>query len=132
MTKTVLFLCPHGAAKSVLAAAAFQRLADQRGLPLRALCAGTEPDATIAPAVVALLARAGLALPAERPQLVSAAQIAAAQRVVSLGCTREELPQQPAQWEQWDDVPAPSQDLAGAYARIQQHVTQLVEELGQS
>jgi arsenate reductase len=122
MTETVLFLCPHGAAKSVLAAALFQRLADARGLPLQPDCAGTEPDPELAPRVAALLAREGLAAPVERPQMVTEAMLEGAAWVISLGCARDELPGAPRRWEQWDDVPPPSQDLAGAYARIQQHL----------
>ncbi len=52
-SKTVLFLCPHNAAKSVLAAADCDRLVRERGLPYRADSAGTEPDDGPAPAVVA-------------------------------------------------------------------------------
>lgn len=44
---TVLFMCPHGAAKSVLASAYFERLAKERGLNVRVESAGTEPDATV-------------------------------------------------------------------------------------
>lgn len=127
---TILFLCPHGAAKSVLAAALFQRLADERGLSLRAECAGTEPDFTVAPGVAALLAREGLVSPVERPQLVTVDLIAGARRVVSLGCSFDELPLQPREWELWDDVPPPSRDLEGAYARIRQHLLELHSGLG--
>ena len=40
---TVLFLCPHGAARSVLASAYFQRAAKERGLNVRVDAAGTDP-----------------------------------------------------------------------------------------
>ena len=40
---TILFMCPHGAAKSVLASAYFQRLAKERGLNVRVESAGTNP-----------------------------------------------------------------------------------------
>jgi len=53
----VLFLCPHNAAKSVLAVAEYDRLAQQRGISLRADSAGTEPEAAPSPAVVAALRR---------------------------------------------------------------------------
>jgi len=56
---TVLFVCLHGAAKSVLAAAEFERLARAQGVEARAVFAGTEPDAQIAPVVVARLLRRG-------------------------------------------------------------------------
>src|ERR671925_873480 len=40
----VLFVCLHGAAKSVIGAAHFRRLAAARGLSVDAVAAGTEPD----------------------------------------------------------------------------------------
>lgn len=126
MAETVLFLCPHGAAKSVLAAALLQRLVEERSLPLQAACAGTEPDPLIAPHVSAWLAQEGLPLPLDRPQLATAAQIAQADYVISLGCALDELPQRPARWELWDDIPPPSQDLQGAYTRIQQHLAKWI------
>ena len=51
----ILFVCLHGAAKSVLAAADCERLAASRGLRVTADFAGTEPDADIAPKVAAAL-----------------------------------------------------------------------------
>jgi protein-tyrosine-phosphatase len=127
MNDIVLFLCPHGAAKSVLAAALFQRLAEERGLPLRAACAATEPDPEIAPHVRALLAQEGLALPLEQPQLVTEELLAEASHVISLGCARDTLPVAPMHWEEWDNVPPPSQDLQGAYTLTQRHVTAWIE-----
>lgn len=127
MTTTVMFLCPHGAAKSVLAAALFQRIMEERGLPLTATCAGTEPDAEIAPHVRALLQHEGLALPLEQPQHVTADLLAQVSYVISLGCDLDTLPLTPTHWEMWDDVPAPSQDLQGAYTCIQRHLATWVE-----
>ncbi len=48
---SILFLCPHGAAKSVLASAYFQRAAKERGLNVRVDSAGTEPDEQVSSAV---------------------------------------------------------------------------------
>ncbi|MGH9334858.1 MAG: hypothetical protein ACRD21_14045, partial [Vicinamibacteria bacterium] len=42
--RTVVFVCEHGAAKSVIAAAHFNRLAKERELPFRAISRGTVPD----------------------------------------------------------------------------------------
>ena len=47
--RTVVFVCLHGAAKSLIAATLFQRLADERGLAVRSTFAGTEPDPAIQP-----------------------------------------------------------------------------------
>src|SRR5205823_2361753 len=45
----VLFVCLHGAAKSVVGAAHFRRLAAAHGLDVDAAAAGTEPDPQLAP-----------------------------------------------------------------------------------
>jgi len=129
MSDTVVFICPHGAAKSVLAAALFQRLAEERGLSLRATCAGTEPDPVIAPHVRALIVQEGLALPIELPQLVTEKLLIEASYVISLGCAQDMLPLVPTYWESWDDVPPPSQDLQGAYKIIQQYLTVWIDAL---
>ena len=48
---TVLFMCPHGAAKSVLASAYFQRVAKERGLNVRVEAAGIEPQEAVSTVV---------------------------------------------------------------------------------
>src|SRR5438093_5785714 len=48
----VLFVCLHGAAKSVVGAAHFRRLAAARGLAVDAVAAGTEPDPALTPGAV--------------------------------------------------------------------------------
>ena len=129
MSRTVLFLCPHNAAKSVIAAAYFQYLADRAGLDLRAVSAGTEPEAAVWPAVVALLQADGLAVPDQPPRRVTAQDLAAATRIIAMGCTGAELGLPESAVEQWDDVPLASQDLPGARAAIRAHVEQLIAEL---
>jgi protein-tyrosine-phosphatase len=97
-------------------------MAAAQGRPLRAICAGTEPDPAIAPHVRALLSDKGLAAPLARPQVVTAELLAEATSIISLGCNQDTLPAIPHHWERWDDVPSPGQDLQGAYARIEQHL----------
>ena len=125
MRPLILFVCPHGAAKSVIAAAYFRRLAGRRGLRLDAAAAGTEPDETIPAAVVDGLLADGLDLRGQRPRRVTAAELASAARVVSFGC---ELPGAASPVERWDDVPAVSADFAAARAAILARVERLVDE----
>src|SRR5687768_7810131 len=73
---TVLFMCPHGAAKSVLASAYFQRAAKERGLNVRVESAGTEPDPKVSPAVAAHLTRNGDPVPSGAPSKVTPEQLA--------------------------------------------------------
>jgi len=55
LRRSVLFVCRHGSAKSVLGAADFRTLAAGRGLEIEAVAAGLEPDAQIAPLLIEAL-----------------------------------------------------------------------------
>jgi arsenate reductase len=131
MRPTILFLCPHAAAKSVLAAAYCQRLARQRGLDVQITSAGTEPDATVSPSIVELLRAEGLDVAHHTPRRVTQEEIGAAFRVISLGCDVRHLAPPGTRVEHWDDVPAPSQQLERAREVIAAHVERFVEELTQ-
>jgi arsenate reductase len=129
MTEKILFLCPHAAAKSVLAAAYFNRLAQKYGLDFIADAAGTEPDETVAPAVLKLLAGEGMDVTQHKPRRVSESELKAAHRVISMGCALEDLAIAPEAVEEWLDIPAPSQDLLGARDRIEAHIQALITNL---
>jgi protein-tyrosine-phosphatase len=122
-------MCPHGAGKSVLASAYFQRLARERGLNVRVESAGTDPDPEVAPIVATHLEKTGYELPVATPRRVTEADLATAAVVVSIGCDLKGLPLPRGTLLRWDDVPGPSEDLAGAEAKIRAHATQLVDEL---
>ena len=122
----VLFVCLHGAAKSVIGAAHFRRLAAARGLAIGAVAAGTEPDAELAPGAVKGLAGDGLAPSPSRPRPVTLYDLASASRIVSFGC--DVAPAKGQRVDQWD-VPAVSDGYAVARDRIVAHVERLVSEL---
>ncbi len=82
---TVLFICPHGAAKSVIAANYLRHAAARRGIALDAVAVGTDPDAAVPPAVVAALDAEGIDVSAHRPRRVTPMDFAAAHRVVTIG-----------------------------------------------
>jgi protein-tyrosine-phosphatase len=129
MRHTLLFLCPHGAAKSVIAAAYCQQVADQYSLDVQATSAGTEPSAQVSPAVVELLQAEGINVANNIPQLVTTEALMAASHVISLGCDLDNLLPPGTLVERWDDVPLPSQDLAAARDSIYAHVEQLINNL---
>jgi protein-tyrosine-phosphatase len=123
----VLFVCLHGAAKSVIAAAHFRRLAAARGLGIGAVAAGTEPDPELAPGAVKGLAGDGLAAAPARPRPVTLYDLDTASRVVSFGC--DVTPARGQRVDRWD-VPAVSDGYAAARERIVANVERLVAELG--
>jgi protein-tyrosine-phosphatase len=110
---TVLFVCLHGAAKSLIAASHLERLARERGITVRTEFAGTEPDPELTFAAVAGLQAEGIHVRGQRPRRVTADDIRRASRVVSFGCDLGALaPGVPI--ERWDDVPAVSEDYRAA------------------
>jgi arsenate reductase (thioredoxin) len=126
---TVLFMCPHGAAKSVLASAYFQRLAKERGLNVRVESGGTEPDPAVSSAVAAHLAKNGYQVPIDTPRRVSAEEFQAADVVISLGCDLTGLPARRGVLQRWDEVPGPGENFAAADEAIRKRVAALIEDL---
>jgi protein-tyrosine-phosphatase len=125
MTTTV-FVCPHGAAKSVIAAAYFNRLAAARGLQAHAIALGTDPDPMVAAPVAAALLAEGLDVRTHRPRAVTPEDLATASRVVSMGADLGDGLPRGLAVVRWDDVPPPSQDLAGARAVIAARIAELI------
>lgn len=132
MDHPVLFVCLHGAAKSVLAAADFQRMTAERGLDIPAVSAGTEPDAAIAPGVLRTLLAEGVDLRGRVPRPLTRGDVAGAARVVAFGCDLGEAAPAGTAVEQWADVPAVSDDLPAARAVIRRHLERLVDECARS
>jgi arsenate reductase len=81
---TIVFVCEHGSAKSVVAAAHFNRLATEARLPYRAVSRGIKPDAEVAVGAKAGLARDGIDVSGWRPKLVTDKDVRSATQVVSL------------------------------------------------
>jgi arsenate reductase len=129
---TVLFMCPHGAAKSVLASAYFVRLAKERGLNVRVESAGTDPDPTVSPAVAAHLKRQGYPVPESNPRKVTAKDLESADVVISIGCDLSGLEEPRGKLVRWDEVPPLSEDFARADEAIRKRVTELIDELVRS
>lgn len=82
-TPNVLFLCPHNALRSVIAAALFNQLAAGRA---RGESAGTEPDEQVNDRTITVLREVGIEVADEKPGRVTREQFEQATRVVSLDC----------------------------------------------
>ena len=125
----VLFICPHGAAKSVLASSYFRQMAKDRGLNVQVDFAGTEPDPQLSPKAVERLNARGYAAPPGSPRKVTREELASADLVISIGCNVDGLAPASAKVRHWDDVPSPGDDFDRADEAILERVTQLVAEL---
>jgi protein-tyrosine-phosphatase len=127
MTATVLFVCAHGSAKSVIAMQHFRRLAASRGLGIGATSAGIDPDGEIPPHVVAGLRDDGLTTEGLHPQRLTEGDLRTAWRVITFGCDLGEVVPAGCEIERWDDVPMVSDGYAAARSAILARVTALLD-----
>jgi len=122
-------MCPHGAAKSVLASAYFQRLAKERGLNVQVRSAGTDPDSEVSATVASHLMKNGYDVPVTKPRRATADDMANADVVISIGCDLKDLPPPLGTLVRWDDVPSTTDEFARADERIRERVIALIDEL---
>ena len=124
---TILFVCEHGSAKSVVAAAHFNQIAASRGLPFRAISRGTVPDAEMAPAAVEGLLGDGLKPDEPAPTKLEQRDLDDAVRVVTFCALPPEL-QARSPTEQWE-VPPVSTEYAASREAMLVKIERLLLEL---
>jgi protein-tyrosine-phosphatase len=137
----IIFVCEHGAAKSIIAAAYFNQVAKQKGLDLKAVARGTNPDHELSPSAVHGLANDGLVPTESTPKQLSLADMQSAQRIVSFcelpiqyrkGGSSREHPRRRRSAptiEQWEDVPPVSENYEKARNAIIEHLNILLDNL---
>ena len=125
---TVVFVCEHGAAKSVIATAYFNKLAAERGLPHRAVFRGTTPQDELSVRAVAGLKADGVAIPEGKPTAIGGGDIASATHIFAIGCTLPGKALQSGKAADWSDVPD-DQGYGPMRDAIVRHVQQLLNDL---
>ena len=126
---TILFICEHGAAKSVIAAAHFDKLAKARGLKYRAVFRGTNPDPALAPSAVKGLTEDGIDTRGWKPEVVTKKDLEVASAVVTLGCTLPDKEAVAGKVSEWNDTPSVGQNYQAARDYTVQRVQLLVDDL---
>jgi arsenate reductase (thioredoxin) len=124
----VVFVCEHGAAKSVIATAYFNKLAAERNLPVRATFRGTTPQDDLSVRAVAGLKADGVAVPSGKPSAISDADVSGATHIFAIGCTLPEQAQRSGKAADWSDVPD-DQGYGPMRDAIVRHVRQLLDQL---
>jgi arsenate reductase len=129
--RTIVFVCPFGSAKSVVAARFFNRMAADRGLPYRAVARGLTPEATIPRYVREPIRADGFEIgAAEKPVRLTTAEVKTASTVVCIMC---ELPRAQAaaarESIEWSDVPDVDAGYGPARDKIVAHLNELVGKL---
>jgi arsenate reductase (thioredoxin) len=125
---TVVFVCEHGAAKSVIATAYFNKIARERGLPYRATFRGTDPQAELSVSALKGLREDGIEIPNGKPTVISSTDVEKATHVFAIGCTLPASATASGKAASWSDVPD-GEGYARTRDAIVRHVAALLEEL---
>ena len=125
---TVVFVCEHGAAKSLIATLYFNKLAAERGLTTRAVFRGVDPQDALSVRAVAGLKEDGFAIPDARPTAIAAADVAAATHIFAIGCALPTAVTASGKASAWDDVPD-DQGYGPMRDAIVKHVKTVLAEL---
>src|SRR5262249_15510165 len=129
--RAVVFVCEHGAGKSVIATAYFNKLAAERGLPFRATFRGTSPQENLSVRAVEGLKADGLAIPTGKPSAISDSDVAGATHIFAIGCTLPEKARASGKAGDWSDVPD-DQGYGPMRDAIVRHVKTLLDQLARS
>jgi arsenate reductase (thioredoxin) len=80
--KKIIFVCEHGAAKSVIAAAYFNKLAKERNLSYVAECRGTSPDSVVSAGAREGLTRDKMFDPTTKPKKLLITDTVGVERII--------------------------------------------------
>lgn len=125
---TVVFVCEHGAVKSTVAAAYFNRIARERGLHYVAVSRGIDLYSEIPAIIRRGLANDGLAPQDDTPRDLRSDEANVAARVVAF----DRLPTERSgsvSVTYWSDVPAVTKDYNAGRDSILHHIEELAAEL---
>jgi arsenate reductase (thioredoxin) len=131
-SRKVTFVCEHGVAKSVIAAALFNREAEARGLNAFAEARGIEPEATIQPATAAGLTGDGMDISRYSPSRLNARDVEESSLVVTIGVLEEPDFLVAATFQEWDEIPPVSTGYDSARDALEAKVHELIMELERS
>lgn len=127
--RTVVFVCEHGAARSLIASAYFNKMAQQRKLPVRAIFRGLQPDSTLSKHALMGLESDGITVPNEKPSRLTRQDMANALQVVALDCTLPQLDLE--KQHHWEIHSSISQDYENARNEIKKNVEALLRSLSE-
>lgn len=118
---TVVFVCEHGSAKSIIAATEFEHMAKEKGLDLNVIARGTNPDDEIPKLVRDGLKADGYVVGSQKPTKVSAKDFDGAVTIVSFGPDLKPFVADGTAVLDWSATPSVSEDyrVARNYIRGQ-------------
>jgi arsenate reductase (thioredoxin) len=122
--KKIIFVCEHGAAKSVIAASYFNKMAKERNLDYVAECRGTLPDSVVSPAVEKGLRKDKVFDLDIKPRKLLFSDTTNAERVILFTPRPPELDSN-VKTENWSDI----QDVDANYEKRRNAIVKKINEL---
>jgi arsenate reductase (thioredoxin) len=127
---SVVFVCEHGNVKSLIAREWFNRLAEERGLHLRAISRGVTPEPGVPPAIAEALRGDGFDVSGFESRAFVASDATGAARVVAIGVDPAVLRDHAdAPLEPWDGIPPASERYAASRDALRERIEALLKTL---
>jgi arsenate reductase len=126
---TILFICEHGAARSTIAAAYFNKLAQQQGLNFHAIFRGTSPALALNPAAQRGLIKDSFDVQGWKPGPVTKSDLENAYQIITLDCFLPDKDNIAKPITQWEGIPPISENYDIARDSIVKKVQALIDEL---
>jgi arsenate reductase (thioredoxin) len=128
-TTSVVFICEHGAAKSVVASEYFNKLAAERGLAIRAIARGADPQPSMSVAAVKGLREDGLSPDLAEPRPFAVSEVRGSARIIAFDCELPTMKALKGMGTCWNDVPTVGDDYAVARDTIRIHVSAMIDQM---
>jgi hypothetical protein len=128
----IVFVCEHGAAKSVIAAKELEKLARERGISIQTVSRGATPDADIPLYVRTGLKADGIEIGTMKPVQVKPEDLRDAARVISFGPDLSAIAGQTLRVDDWGATPDVSRDFPAARNFIVKRLETLLDELAEA
>ncbi len=127
-SKEILFVCTHGAARSPIAAAYFNKLAKENNLNYHAVFRGTKPDDVLTKETINGLTEDGFEISNWKPENVSDKDVEKAYKIITFDCSVPSKKSSVATVE-WNGTPSISENYNIARSVIKGKVEQLIVNL---
>jgi protein-tyrosine-phosphatase len=128
----IVFVCEHGAAKSVIAAKELEKLARERGISIQAVSRGTTPDPDIPLLVRMGLKADGIEIGTMKPVQVKPEDLRDAARVISFGPDLSAVAGQKLRVEDWSATPDVSGNFPAARDYIVKRLQTLLDQIAEA
>jgi arsenate reductase len=123
--KKVLFVCVENAARSQMAEAFLNKLSSGK---MAATSAGVKPAKEVNPMAIEDMREIGIDMSKQKPKMLTAEMVKAADKVITMGCGADVCPAPPVESEGWG-IRDPSGKSIETFREVRDEIKKRVEKL---